>query len=86
MSLSACKLNPLKFGPIAMGDEPLRRIEDYEEVLVEWLRWNDAHERITEELFQNRFDQDATDAFLNRIDEMRSAVVVRTKKLLSQGK
>lgn len=60
--------------------------EDYEEVLVDWLRLNEVQERLTEELFKFRFDLQATDAFLNQIDELRWAVVARTKQLLSRKK
>jgi hypothetical protein len=60
--------------------------EDYEDVLVDWLRLNDFQERLSEELFKSRFDLEATDAFLNQIDELRSAVVARTKQLLSRKK
>jgi hypothetical protein len=68
------------------GDASPWRTEDYEEVLVDWLRLNDVHERLTEELFKSRFDLEATDLFLNQFDELRLAVVARTNKLLSRKK
>ena len=55
----------------------------YEQVLVLWLRWNDAHERITTELFERRADQLGVEELLSQVDELREQAVKASRTLLA---
>jgi len=55
----------------------------YEQTLVLWLRWNDANERITTEMFEQRNDQDGIEALLSQVDELREQAVVASRALLA---
>jgi hypothetical protein len=57
-------------------DDPCR------ETLRLWLRWNDLHERLTEQLFAAGVDPQRVQDELDRVEQLRFAAIRRTRALL----
>lgn len=56
-----------------------------EQALVLWLRWNDAYERVTSEMFEQRDNPERVDQLLGQVDELRRQAVETTQAVLRGG-
>ncbi len=54
----------------------------YQEALLLWVRWNDAHERITGALFRSDQDPQAIEQALDQLDQLRAEAVRLSQQLL----
>jgi hypothetical protein len=72
--------------PAADRPERLPGITDDEiahrEALLLWLRWNDAYERVTEQLFQIGDDPAAAEAMMDQLDALRREAASKSRALL----
>ena len=53
-----------------------------EQALVLWLRWNDAYERMTSQMFEHRENPERVEELLGQVDELRRQGVDTTKEIL----
>jgi hypothetical protein len=54
----------------------------YQEALLVWLRWNDAHERITTSLYGAGQDTRQIEQMLDHLDQLRMQAVRLSQELL----
>lgn len=52
------------------------------EALVMWLRWNDAHERITQRLYAEQSDPVRSEELLDQLDHLRRDAIRLSQELL----
>ncbi len=67
------------------GSRDPERSEQCRQVLRLWLRWNEAHERLCEEMYQARRDMRALEDKLDQLDLLRQQAVRLSKALLAGG-
>jgi len=53
-----------------------------EEALRLWLRWNDAYERLTTEMFQVAHDRSRVEAVAEEVDNLRQRALATTRAAL----
>lgn len=52
------------------------------ELLERWLRWNEAYQQVTEQMFRQRENPEKLHDLLDDLDRLRSEVVSDTQQLL----
>ncbi|MBI1901912.1 MAG: hypothetical protein HYS13_12480 [Planctomycetia bacterium] len=62
----------------ANGETPWR------EALQAWVDWNDAHERVTREMFAAGHNQKAVEDALDRVEQLRRRALELSRKLLGR--
>jgi hypothetical protein len=57
-------------------------IMEYENALTLWLRWNDAHDRVSSEMFESRGNPERIEELYRQADELRAKAVAASRALL----
>jgi hypothetical protein len=57
----------------------------FQEALLLWLRWNDAHQRMTGLLYESRQDQRTVEELLDQLDRLRQEAVQLSQELLDKS-
>ena len=75
---------PLDFTPV-LPQQPQSGAEDeaWQRPLVMWLRWNDAYQRINEQIYAQRHDPGTVESLLAQLDVLRNQAVEATEAALS---
>lgn len=69
-------------GTIARDAESAPPRGEWEHAIGLWLRWNDAYERLTAQMFDARQDQARLESLLDSLDRLRQEAIAASRKLL----
>jgi len=56
----------------------------FRDALIMWLRWNEAHERVTAQLFGENQSQEQLEMTLDQIDQLRAEAIRLSRDLLDR--
>jgi hypothetical protein len=61
------------------------RIGRYQDALLLWLKWNEAHQRMTGALYASRRDPQQIEQLMDRLDQLRAEAVRLSQELLDSA-